>query len=71
MYRDKIKVFYGTVTQAKIDGYTEFSENIFQNKNGFVYSYTGLRGDAKYLFRKIKSKEEKRVKLIKAKTIEE
>jgi DNA-binding transcriptional regulator LsrR (DeoR family) len=30
-----------------------------------------LRGDAKFLFRKIKSKEEKRVKLIKTKTIEE
>ena len=47
LYRDKIRVFYGTVTQAKQAGYTEFSESVFRNPNGFVYSYSGLRGDAK------------------------
>jgi hypothetical protein len=26
LYREKIKVFYSTVTKAKIDGYNEFDE---------------------------------------------
>ncbi len=29
LYRDKIRVFYGTVNQAKNDGYNEFNDNIF------------------------------------------
>ena len=71
LYRDKIRVFYGTVTQAKQAGYTEFSDQIFKNPNGFVYSYTGLRGDAKRLYNSIKKGDEKRVQLVKAATIEE
>ena len=59
------------MTQAKNDGYTEFSEQIFSNKNGFVYSYTGLRGDAKRLYRQVVKGEEKRVKFVKATTPEE
>ena len=47
LYRDKIRVFYGTVNEALKDGYKDFSEHVFSRKNGFVYSYTGLRGDAK------------------------
>lgn len=61
-------MFYGTVTAAKNDGYTDFNDYVFSNKNGFVYSYTGLRGDAKFLYRQIKRGEEKRVQLIKAAT---
>lgn len=48
-----------------------YNENLFTNKNGFVYSYTGLRGDAKKLFRNINQGKEKRVKMVKAQTIEE
>jgi len=70
LYRDKIRVFYGTVTHAKQDGYNDFSEHIFSNKNGFVYSYTGLRGDAKALYRKVKRGDEKRVAFVKAETPE-
>lgn len=51
LYRDRVRVFYGTVTAAKNDGYTDFNEGVFSNRNGFVYSYTGLRGDAKFLYR--------------------
>lgn len=61
LYRDKIRVFYGTVNQAKADDYQMFNENLFTNKNGFVYSYTGLRGDAKRLFRTVNQGKEKRV----------
>lgn len=71
LYRDKIRVFYGTVNQAKQAGYTEFSEQIFKNPQGFVYSYTGLRGDAKRLYNSIKKGTEKRVQLVKAPTVEE
>lgn len=71
LYRDRVRVFYGTVEQAKRDGYTDFSEHLFSNKNGFVYSYTGLRGDAKALYRKIKRGEEKRAVLVKAGTPEQ
>lgn len=59
------------MTQAKQDNYHEFNEHLFSNKNGFVYSYTGLRGDAKILYRKVVRGEEKRVKLVKVPTPEE
>lgn len=68
LYRDKVRVFYSTVTNAHNDGYKEFNENVFSNKRGFVYSYTGLRGDAKFLYKQIVKGEEKRVKLVKAPT---
>lgn len=32
IYRDKIRVFYGTVIQAQQDGYHDFNENIYSNK---------------------------------------
>ena len=63
-------MFYGSVKQAKADNYTEFSDFVFSNQNGFVYSYTGLRGDAKQLYRKIKKGDEKRVQLVKCETTE-
>ena len=44
---------------------------MFSNPRGFVYSYTGLRGDAKRMYSKIISGEEKRVKLVKAVTPKE
>jgi len=48
------------------DGYTEFKQLNFSNKNGYLYSFTGLRGDAKRLYHNIKSDREKRVQLIRA-----
>lgn len=61
LYRDKIRVFYGTVAQAQKDNYHEYDQNLFTNRNGFVYSYTGLRGDSKRLYQRIKSGKEKRI----------
>lgn len=49
------------MAQANQAGYKEFSETVFSKKNGYVYSYTGLRGDAKRLYTSIKKGEEKRV----------
>ena len=71
IYRDRIRVFYGTVKAALADGYKDFNEQIFSNKNGFVYSYTGLRGDSKFLYKEIKKGIEKRVQLVKAVTPED
>lgn len=70
IYRDKIKVFYSKVKEAEFDGYTDFKPLSFSNKNGFLYSFTGLRGDAKRLYKRIVKGEEKRVSLVKAETPE-
>ena len=51
IYRDRIRVFYGKVESAIADGYTDFDANAFSAKRGFLYSFTGLRGDAKRLYR--------------------
>ena len=55
LYRDKIKVFYNRVSAAVADGYNEYKSSTFTNKNGYLYSFTGLRGDAKKLYKSIVS----------------
>jgi hypothetical protein len=57
-------VFYSKVKNAEADGYNEYDKNLFSNRDGYLYSYTGLRGDAKRLYKKIKKGKEKRVQLI-------
>ena len=54
-------MFYSRVKDAEFDGYTDFKANNFTNKNGFLYSFTGVRGDAKKLYKRIMKGEEKRV----------
>jgi hypothetical protein len=71
LYRDRIKVFYSKVKDAEFDGYTDFKALSFSNKNGFLYSFTGLRGDAKKLYKSVMKGEEKRVQVIRAGTAEE
>jgi len=66
LYRDKIRVFYPTVNAAKADGYKDFDERIFSRKDGYLYSYTGLRGNAKTLYKRVISGQEKRIRLIQA-----
>jgi hypothetical protein len=68
LYRDKIRVFYNTVKVAKSDGYTQYNEQTFSNPNGFLYSYTGLRGDSRRLYYRIRTGAEKRVQCIKTPT---
>jgi hypothetical protein len=68
LYRDQIRVFYSKVKFAQEDGYNEYKQTVFSNKNGFLYSFTGLRGDARNLYKKIKAGTEKRVKLVKCPT---
>ena len=51
LYREDIKVFYKRVQDAEKDGYTNYQRSDFQNENAYLYSFTGLRGDAKELYR--------------------
>lgn len=54
-------MFYSQVKNAEFDGYTDFKALNFSNKNGYLYSFTGLRGDAKKLYKSIIKGDEKRV----------
>lgn len=53
LYRDHIRVFYNKVSDAEFDGYTEFEQERFSKKDGYLYSFTGLRGDAKELYLRV------------------
>ena len=71
LYRENIRVFYSKVEFAQQDNYTEYNPTVFSNKKGFLYSFTGLRGDARTLYREIKSGKESRVQLVKCPTAED
>ena len=49
LYRDRLKVFFKSAKEAIDAGYTDFDvdERATKKKDGYVYSFTGLRGDAK------------------------
>lgn len=72
LYRDRIKVFFKTAKDAVNAGYTDFDpeERAKKKKDGYIYSFTGLRGDAKKLYLDVKSGLETRVSFIKAETPE-
>lgn len=71
MHREDIKVFYKRVQDAEADNYKNFKKTDFQNQNGYLYSFTGLRGDAKELYKSVTNGSEKRLKLVQAKTVQE
>ena len=68
LYRDKIKVFFKTSADAQKANYHDYEKEKYRQKDGYVYSFTGLRGDAKNLYLRVKSGAEKRVKFVKAPT---
>ena len=45
LYRDKIRVFFENEKEAKDWNYTDYDTN--RKSDGFIYAFTGLRGDAK------------------------
>ena len=57
-------MFYNTVKAAHDDGYFEYDKKKFPKILGLLYGFTGLRGDAKDLYKEIKTGKEKRIKLI-------
>lgn len=68
LYRDKIKVYYNSVVLAQADQYTDYDAKLDVSKGGIVFPFTGIRGDAKELYRKIKKGLEPRIQLIRADT---
>ena len=46
-------MFYKRVSEAVADGYEDYDKQEYSNGNGYLYSFTGLRGDAKELYRSI------------------
>ena len=69
LFREQIKVFYNKVSDAEKDGDNEFETDKFSKKDGYLYSFSGLRGDAKDLYLRIMRGQEKRVKLIQARDV--
>ena len=66
LFRDKIRVFYDTVGEAKNNGYHDFDPEDFPKSSCILYGYTGLRGDAKALHKSVLKGEEKRIQLVQA-----
>ena len=66
IWKGDIKVWYKSKDEAAIDGYTNFTKN-WVNSKGIIYPFTGLRGDAKQLWRRIKVlKSEDKVEFVRA-----
>jgi hypothetical protein len=64
LYRDLIRVYYPSEEEAASENYTTYNPREACNKQGRVYPFIGIRGDAKDLYNKILRGEESRVKLI-------
>ena len=60
VHRTPIKVHYSTKKEADMDKYTDCTVN----KHGQIHPFSGLRGDAKELYRRIKSGAETRVRCV-------
>lgn len=67
-YRDHIKVFYPCEQDAAADGYSGYNKKEAVNVHGKVYPFVGIRGDAKELYKKVLSRQETRVQLVKTDT---
>jgi len=57
LFRDKIRVYYKTIKKAEDDNYFNYDTDGVSNK-GAVYAFTGLRGDAKKLWKQIVLQQE-------------
>ena len=64
--KNELKVNYKLKEEAAMDGYTNFTNNCINSK-GIIYPFTGLRGDAKQLWRRVTIlKTEDQIEFIKA-----
>ena len=67
IYREKIKVYYSTLTGAHADEYHDGDgTSTSKSPNSIVYPFTGIRGDAKDLWRKARRGGEPRLQLVRA-----
>jgi len=71
LYRDHIRVYYPSEEDAIEDNYTLYNKKEALNKQGKIYPFIGIRGDAKELYRKIVNGEEKRINLVRTSSNEE
>lgn len=55
---------------AAQDGYTEYDKKLDLSKGGIVYPFTGIRGDSKELWQKVRNGQERFVELVRADTHE-
>lgn len=55
IFRKQIKVHYSSLADAQSANYSEYDRNLDLSKGGIVYPFTGIRGDAKELWNKIKN----------------
>jgi hypothetical protein len=62
LFRERIRVFFKNAQEAEEAGYIDYDTT--RDKDGYVFAFTGLRGDAKQLYQDIKRGRETRVKLI-------
>jgi len=58
IYRERIRLFYNTVKSAEDDGYFDYDKVHFPKPLSLLYGFTGLRGDAKDLYKLIKTGKE-------------
>lgn len=67
LYRSPMKVFYATKAEADHDSYAEAV--LYMNRTtGQINPFGGIRGDAKELWRAIRSNREPRIRLLQIKT---
>lgn len=59
-----MRLFYDSTAEALRDGYTDINDGAV-NSSGRVNPFSGLRGDAKALYKEVLSGREKRVQLLK------
>lgn len=61
LHRSPVPVFYNTKKEAELDGYTDFKH---MNSMGQIHPFGGIRGDAKSLYRQIRTMKEQRVRML-------
>lgn len=71
LFREHIRVYYPSEQDALDDNYTVYNKKEAINKQGKIYPFIGIRGDAKELYRKIIKGEEKRITFLKTSSNEE
>ena len=54
VYRGQIKIHYATQQLASQDGYLDYDKKLDMSKGGIVYPFTGIRGDAKEIWNRLK-----------------
>jgi len=58
-------VFYKNVQAAEADAYPHLDPDHFSEK-GYVHAFSGIRSDAKQLYKRIMKGQERRIELVKA-----